>query len=201
MPPRKSPSPARDHGDWAVPYQPADFTDIDMTAVTWTARAPHLTLEDVVYRHVESEGPIHRQVLHRHIAEVKYEPRVTTWAKHNADAVVSRLTEEGRVVETNGFLDLPNRPCGQARWPLPGLTCRPVEHVAPAERQRALLGLVEDRPRRLSAERVVAAAATFFGWSRRTGPAPARLMSDLYRLRDSGALTGWPDKLEPADGS
>lgn len=61
MPPRKSSSSARDHGDWAVPYQPADFTDIDLTTVTWTARAPHLTLEDVVYRHVEAEGPIHRQ--------------------------------------------------------------------------------------------------------------------------------------------
>lgn len=61
MPPRKSSSSARDPGDWAVPYQPADFTDIDLTTVMWTARAPHLTLEDVVYRHVEAEGPIHRQ--------------------------------------------------------------------------------------------------------------------------------------------
>ncbi|MER5584922.1 hypothetical protein ABT090_25265 [Streptomyces asoensis] len=172
-----------------------------MTAVTWSARAPHLTLEDVVYRHVEAEGPIHRLVLHRHIAEVKYEPRVTAWGKHSADAVVSRLTEEGRIVETNDFLDLPNRPCRAARWPLPGLTRRPVEHVAPAERQRALLGLVEDRPRRLSAEQTLAAAATFFGWSPRTGSAPARLMSDLYRLRDSGTITGWPDKLESVDGS
>ncbi|MFD8270961.1 hypothetical protein [Streptomyces flaveolus] len=81
------------------------------------------------------------------------------------------------------------------------MTKRPVEHVAPAERQRALLGLIEDQPRRLSAEKTVTAAARFFGWSPTAGRAPGRLMADLFQLRDTGAVTGWPDKLEPGAGS
>jgi len=103
-------------------------------------------------------------------------------------------------VEAGAFFDLPDRPCTKARWPLPGLPRRPVEHVAPGERERAPLGLVEDRPRGLGAEQVVVGAAAFFGWSPRAGGAPGRLMSDLYRLRDGGKAAGRPDKLEPADG-
>ncbi|WP_329186460.1 hypothetical protein [Streptomyces sp. NBC_01428] len=117
------------------------------------------------------------------------------------DSAAASLVEDGRLVEVRDFFDLPYRPSTKARWPLPGLTRRPVEHVAPGERERALLGLVEDRPRGLGAEQAVAEVAEFFGWSTRAGGAPGRLMSDLYRLRDSGELIGWPDKLESAGGS
>jgi hypothetical protein len=189
-----------DHGDWAVPYQPADITDLDPATANRQSGIPHPPLEDAVYRLVEVEGPIHRQVLLRHLAELLHEHRPAR-KKGSVEAAADRLVDEGRLTDTDGFLDLPGRPCAHARWPLPGLTKRPVEHVAPAERRRALLGLVEDRPRRLSAEQAVAEAAAFFGWSARAGGVPARLMADLYRLRDSGAITGWPDKLEPADAN
>jgi hypothetical protein len=200
LPTRKSSSAAREHGDWAVPYQPADFTDLDPMTFNWSAKAPHFTLADVVYRLVEAEGPIHRQVLHLHAGEVLYEPRLSAGRKGLVDSAAASLVEEGRLVVTRDFFDLPDRACAQARWPLPGLTRRSVDHVAPAERERALLGIVEDRPRGLNAEQTVAEAAAFFGWSSRAGGAPGRLMSDLYRLRDSGGLIGWPDKLGPADG-
>ncbi|MDX3640872.1 hypothetical protein [Streptomyces sp. MB09-02B] len=193
-----NPASGPDHGDWAVPYQPADFTDVDPAAVTWRGKTPSPALVDAVYRIVEGEGPIHRDVLHLHLGEVLYQPKLTAAKKRLVDAAEELLTDEGRIIGTDDFLDLPGQPCAQARWPLPGLTRRPVELVAPAERRRALLGFVEDRPRELGAEQAVAEAAAFFGWSPRTGRAPARLMADLYRLRDTDVITGWPSKLEPA---
>ncbi|MFI7347115.1 hypothetical protein ACIBSR_12670 [Streptomyces sp. NPDC049936] len=119
--------------------------------------------------------------------------RGTRWE----EGTLERLVREGRLIETDDFLDIPGQPCAYARRPLPGLTKRPVEQVAPAERQRALLGLVADQPRRLSAEKTVTAAARFFGWSPTAEREAARLMADLYQLRDTGAVTGWPDELEP----
>ncbi|WP_324789121.1 hypothetical protein [Streptomyces sp. H51] len=198
MPHRTSRS-VPDHGDWAVPYQPADVADLDPATADQRGGIPKPPMEEAVYRLVEVEGPIHRQVLVRHLAELRYEHRPTR-RKASIEAAADRLVDDGRITETDAFLDLPGRICTQARWPLPGLTKRPVEHVAPAERRRALLGLVEDRPHRLGAEQAVAEAVAFFGWTTRTGGAQARLMGDLYRLRDTGAITGWPDELQPAGG-
>ncbi|MFI1563962.1 hypothetical protein ACH4ZX_13045 [Streptomyces sp. NPDC020490] len=196
MTPRKSFQAAVDHGDWAVPYQPADVADLDPETAGRRGGIPKPPLKDAVYRVVETEGPIHWQVLLRHMAELLFEPRVGS-IKARVESAADQLVEEGRTAEAGGFLDIPGRPCGQARWPLPGLTLRPFEHVAPAERRRALLGLVEDQPRGLSAEQAVGEALAFFGWSARNAAARAKLMADLYRLRDSGALAGWPDRLEP----
>lgn len=197
MAPRKSSRTAPDHGDWAVPYQPADVADLDPATADRRGGIPNPPLADAVYRVVETEGPIHRQVLLRHLGELLYKTRPT---KARVDTAVDQLRDEGRIAEVGDFLDVPGRPCAQARWPLPGLTPRPVEHIAPAERQRALLGLVEDRPRVLGAEEAVAEALALFGWSARNGAARAKLMADLYRLRDTDAVTGWPDKLEPSEG-
>ncbi|GAA3498889.1 hypothetical protein GCM10019016_059920 [Streptomyces prasinosporus] len=200
MTPRKSSHTVPDHGDWAVPYQPADVADLDPATADRRGGVPKPPMTDAVHRVVETEGPIHPDVLLRHLGELLFEPRPSS-IRTRVNSAVDALKGEGRITEADGFLDLPGRPCEQARWPLPGLVPRPVEHVAPAERRRALLGLVEDRPRGLGAEQAVGEALKFFGWSARNTAARAKLMADLYRLRDTGTLTGWPDKLEPPAGS
>ncbi|MDH3037335.1 hypothetical protein [Streptomyces sp. TRM75561] len=197
MAPRKPSGSVPDHGDWAVPYQPADIADLDPATADRRGGIPKPPMLDAVYRVVETEGPIHRQVLLRHLGELLYKPRPSSIGT-SVNAAADQLRDEGRIAEAGDFLDVAGRPCTEARWPLPGLSQRPVEHVAPAERQRALLGLVADRPRGLGAEEAVGEALAFFGWTARNAAARARLMADLYRLRDTGALTGWPDKLEPA---
>ncbi|WP_415941450.1 hypothetical protein [Streptomyces sp. 067-1] len=191
---RRAARSTADHGDWAVPYRPAYIADLDPHTADQHVAIPRPPLEAAVQRIVETEGPIHRQVFRRHLDELLYRSgRGTRWE----EGTLERLVKEGRLIDTDDFLDIPGRPCAYARRPLPGLTKRPVEHVAPAERQRALLGLLADQPRRLSAEKTVTAAARFFGWSPTAGRAAARLMADLYQLRDTGAITGWPDELEP----
>ncbi|MFD7700558.1 hypothetical protein [Streptomyces caelestis] len=197
MTPRKSSGTAAERGDWAVPYQPADIADLDPATADRRGGIPKPPMLDAVYRVVETEGPIHRQVLLRHLGELLHKPRPSSIGT-SVNAAADQLRDEGRITEAGDFLDVAGRPCAEARWPLPGLTQRPVEHVAPAERQRALLGLVTDRPRGLGAEETVGEALAFFGWTARNAAARAKLMADLYRLRDTGALTGWPDKLEPA---
>ncbi|MFH9041388.1 hypothetical protein ACH4FA_18870 [Streptomyces sp. NPDC017966] len=197
MTPRKSFGTVPERGDWAVPYQPADIADLDPATADRRGGIPKPPMLDAVYRVVETEGPIHRQVLLRHLGELLHKPRPSSIGT-SVNAAADQLRDEGRITEAEDFLDVAGRPCAEARWPLPGLTQRPVEHVAPAERQRALLGLVTDRPRGLGAEETVGEALAFFGWTTRNAAARAKLMADLYRLRDTGALTGWPDKLEPA---
>ncbi len=197
MTPRKSSGTVPERGDWAVPYQPADIADLDPATADRRGGIPKPPMPDAVCRVVETEGPIHRQVLLRHLAELLHKPRPSS-ISGSVNAAADRLRDEGRITEAGDVLDVAGRPCEKARWPLPGLTQRPVEHVAPAERQRALLGFVTDRPRGLGAEKAVGEALAFFGWTARNAAARARLMADLYRLRDTGALTGWPDKLEPA---
>ena len=193
---RKSSGTVPDPGDWAVPYQPADIADLDPATADRRGGIPKPPMLDAVYRVVETEGPIHRQVLLRHLGELLHKPRPSSIGK-SVNAAADQLRDEGRITETGDFLDVAGRPCAEARWPLPGLTQRPAEHVAPAERKRALLGLVTDRPGGLGAEETVGEALAFFGWTARNTAARAKLMADLYRLRDTGALTGWPDKLEP----
>ncbi|MFF0686008.1 hypothetical protein ACFYUG_07905 [Streptomyces albogriseolus] len=197
MAPRKPSGSVPDHGDWAVPYQPADIADLDPATADRRGGIPKPPMLDAVYRVVETEGPIHRQVLLRHLGELLHKTRPSSISP-SVNAAADQLRDEGRIAEAGDILDVAGRPCTEARWPLPGLSQRPVEHVAPAERQRALLGLVADRPRGLGAEEAVSEALAFFGWTARNAAARARLMADLYRLRDTGALTGWPDKLEPA---
>ncbi|MEW2256218.1 hypothetical protein [Streptomyces sp. NPDC047869] len=163
---RKSLRTAPDHGDWAAPYQPADIADLDPETADRRGGIPRPPMVDAVYRVVEIEGPIHRQVLLRHLAELLYKSRPGSISV-SVNTAADQLRGEGRIAETGEFLDVTGRSCAQARWPLPGLTARPVEHVAPAERQRCLVGLVEDSPRGISAEEAVGAALAFFGWTAR----------------------------------
>lgn len=41
----------------------------------------------------------------------------------------------------------------------------------------------------------MADAVRFFGWTPGTPGAKSALAGDLYRLRDQGRITGWPDSL------
>ncbi len=196
MAPRKPSGSVPDHGDWAVPYQPADIADLDPATADRRGGIPKPPMLDAVYRVVETEGPIHRQVLLRHLGELLHKTRPSSISP-SVNAAADQLRDEGRIAEAGDFLDVAGRPCTEARWPLPGLS------AAGRARSTGRTATSPARPRRgpsagLGAEEAVGEALAFFGWTARNAAARARLMADLYRLRDTGALTGWPDKLEPA---
>ncbi|MEV6422837.1 hypothetical protein [Streptomyces sp. NPDC051662] len=180
--------------DWDVPYQPADFLDLDRASVPLTGRTPAPALVEFVHQLIAAEGPIHEEVLLLHAREVLHLKSFTAPRKKLVLAAVGQLVEGGRIAVGGEFFDLPGRPCRYARRPFPGLTKRTVERVAPAERQTALAGLIHDEPGRPYGE-VVADAVRFFGWTTSTPGAKSALAGDLYRLRDQGRVTGWPDSL------
>jgi hypothetical protein len=182
------------HDDWDVPYQPADFLDLDRASIPLTGKSPAPALVEFTHRLVAAEGPIHEEVLFLHTKEVLYLKSLTPTRKKLASAALELLVETGRVAADGEFYDLPERPCHHARRPLPGLVKRPVEHVAPVERQTALAGLIHDEPGRPFDE-VVSDGVRFFGWSASTRGVKSALAADLYRLRDQGRITGWPDSL------
>lgn len=184
----------KDHGDWGVPYQPADFLHLDRNAIPLRGKTPAPALVDFVRELITAEGPIHEQVLVLHVREVLHLTTLSPTRKQLVQVAVEQLVEEGGIASDGEFLDLPDRQCRFARWPLPGLTQRPVAHVAPRERQTALLGLIRDTPG-ISFEEVVPEAIRFFGWSPRTQGVRSSLVADLYRLRDHGRIVGWPDEL------
>ncbi|MDX3354174.1 hypothetical protein PV703_12840 [Streptomyces sp. ME01-24h] len=184
----------KDHGDWGVPYQPADFLDLDREAIPLRGKAPAPALVDFVRELITAEGPIHEQVLFLHVREVLHLNTLSPTRKQLVQAAVEQLVEKGDIASDGEFLDLPDRACRFARWPLPGLTQRPVEHVAPKERQTAILGLIRDTPG-ISFEDVVPETIRFFGWSARTQGVKSSLVADLYRLRDHGHIVGWPNQL------
>lgn len=180
--------------DWDVPYQPADFLDLDRASIPLTGKAPAPALVEFVHQLITAEGPIHEEALFLHTREVLHLKSFTTPKKKLISAAVEQLAEDGRVAVDGEFLDLPDRPCRYARRPFPGLTKRTVERVAPAERRTALAGLIHDEPGRAYGE-VVADALRFFGWTASTPGAKSALAGDLYRLRDQGRIAGWPDSL------
>lgn len=180
--------------DWDVPYQPADFLDLDRASIPLTGKAPAPALVEFVHQLIAAEGPIHAEVLYLHAREVLHLRSLSAAKKKLFDAGVEHLVEAGRVAADGEFFDLPGRPCRYARRPLPGLVKRPVEHVAPAERQTALAGLIHEEPGRPYND-VVSDGIHFFGWIASTRGVKSAMAGDLYRLRDQGRIAGWPDRL------
>ncbi|WP_250290986.1 hypothetical protein [Streptomyces atroolivaceus] len=165
-----------------------------------TGKSPAPALVEFVHRLISAEGPIHEEVFFLHTRKVLHLKSFTTPKRKLIRAAVEQLAEDGRVAVDGEFFDLPDRPCRYARRPFPGLTKRTVERVAPAERRTALAGLIHDEPGRPYGE-VVADAVRFFGWTAGTPGAKSALAGDLYRLRDQGRITGWPDSLVGAASS
>ncbi|WP_406406182.1 hypothetical protein [Streptomyces sp. NBC_01643] len=180
--------------DWDVPYQPADFLDLDRASIPITDTSPAPALVEFTHRLIAAEGPIHEEVLFLHTREVLYLKSLSAAKKKLVGAAVEHLVKDGRVAADGEFFDLPGRPCRNARRPLPGLVKRPVEHVAPAERQTALVGLIHDAPGR-PFDQVLSDGVRFFGWTASTRGVKSALSGDLYRLRDQGRIMGWPDSL------
>ncbi|HEY9438404.1 MAG TPA: hypothetical protein VIS29_07095 [Streptomyces sp.] len=189
-----------DHGDWGVPYQPAEFHDLDRTAIPLTGKSPAPALVEFVAELITAEGPIHEDVFFLHVREVLHLTSLPATKKKRVTAALEQLVEAGSIAFDGAFYDVPGRPCRYARRPLPGLVQRPMERVAPAERQLALIGLINDEPGR-SFDEIVPEAVHFFGWTMSKRGVKSALASDLYRLRDQGRITGWPDALVVQEGS
>ncbi|MFD5648396.1 hypothetical protein [Streptomyces sp. NPDC127039] len=105
---RRTARSTTDHGDWAVPYQPAYIADLDPHTADQHVAIPRPPLEAAVQRIVETEGPIHRQVFRRHLDELLYRSgRGTRWE----EGTLERLVKEGRLIDMDDFLDIPADRC------------------------------------------------------------------------------------------
>lgn len=188
-----------DHGDWGRPYEQADFPDLDRASIPLRGKVPTAALVDVVRELISAEGPIHEDVFFRHFRETLRLSSFPARSKNLVRFALEQLAENGEITHGNEFLDQAGRPCRAARWQVPNAVERPLEHVATAERQVALMGLIGESPG-VPHEEVVAEAAGFFGWSSRTRAPKSALLGDLYRLRDQQKIAGWPDNLRLAPG-
>lgn len=100
--------------DWDVPYQPADFLDLDRASIPITDTSPAPALVEFTHRLIAAEGPIHEEVLFLHTREVLYLKSLSAAKKKLVGAAVEHLVKDGRVAADGEFFDLPGRPCRNA---------------------------------------------------------------------------------------
>ncbi|GAA2342716.1 hypothetical protein GCM10010246_30110 [Streptomyces cuspidosporus] len=146
-------------------------------------------LRRLLTRAVETEGPIHEELLVQRAREAwgvaKAGPRI----RENIRQVVRGLKRSGTVSMSGDFIDLAGRADLRARHPAADDTPRKVMHIAPAERRLALRELAAESPG-VTAEELMRLACDFFGWKRLGPDIRAALQADVAELYAQGVFVG-----------
>ncbi|ONK15216.1 DUF3320 domain-containing protein [Streptomyces sp. MP131-18] len=150
----------------------------------------------LLMRVIEAEGPIHEELLVQRAREAWGLSRAGARIRGNVHHVLQVHIRAGRSIREGDFYDVAGRNLSVARRPS-GDIVRRVGHVAPGERQLALLALAAESPG-ISGEELMAHACELFGW-RRMGPdIRAALLADIATLYALGKVEGPPDSISVA---
>jgi very-short-patch-repair endonuclease len=137
---------------------------------------------------IETEGPIHEDLLVQRAREAWGVTRAGARIRENIRHVVHALVESGHATLDGDFADTAARPQLKARRPAAGVT-RKATQIAPAERRLLLRELAAECPA-MSHTELLRQACDYFGW-RRIGPdIRTTLERDLTALFTDGTLTG-----------
>ncbi|MDT0310183.1 DUF3320 domain-containing protein [Streptomyces sp. DSM 44917] len=150
-------------------------------------------LRRLLPRVIETEGPVHEDLLVQRARELWGLARAGTRIRANIQHVLQGLQRAGRISGEGDFWDLTGRVCVTARRPSDQAR-RPVGRIAPVERQVALRELAAECPG-ASGDELVRLACEFFGWARLGQDIRAALHQDLAALFAQGALTGDPGRI------
>ncbi len=154
------------------------------------------TLRRLLPRVVETEGPVHEELLVQRVRELWGLARAGGRIRGNIQHILRGLAQVGRISKEGDFWDVPGRMCVTARRPS-GQVRRPVGRIAPIERQVALRELAAECPG-ASGDELVRLTSDFFGWARLGQDIRGALYQDLTALFAEGALTGGPDRITVA---
>ncbi|MDT0346219.1 DUF3320 domain-containing protein [Streptomyces litchfieldiae] len=153
-------------------------------------------LRRLLARVIETEGPVHEELLVQRVRETWGVTRAGSRIRPNIQHVLRGLKQAGRISKDGEFWDMPGRACVTARRPSDQVR-RQVGRISPVERQLALRELAAECPG-ASGEELVRLAADFFGWARLGPDIRAALGQDITALFARGALTGGPDRITVA---
>jgi very-short-patch-repair endonuclease len=170
---------------WSSAYRVADIrvsTPVEMH--TSEARP---ALRRVITRIVETEGPVHEDLLVQRAREAWGLGRAGSRIRDNVRDVLRNLGAEGVVVLDGSFVDVAGRSDGPAARTPVDACVRKVAQVAPVERRFVLVRLAAECPG-MTAEELLLQVREFFGWKRMGTDIRATLEADIAALYAQGRL-------------
>ncbi len=170
---------------WASAYRPAAPPAAQGTDIRSREAGP--AIERIVVDVVDTEGPVHEQRVMRAVLGAWGKNRAGALIKESFDRVVARLARTRIQRSPDGFLSLPDQTEVRVRIPVDDEGTRPIRHVPPSERQRALMLAATDA-QAIDHEQLRQYVARLFGWRRVGAEISAVLDDDIDRLVESGAL-------------
>ncbi|OXS36191.1 DUF3320 domain-containing protein [Streptomyces sp. XY006] len=146
---------------------------------------------------IETEGPIHEDLLVQRAREAWRVGRAGNRIRDNVREVAHALVASGLVATDGAFFDLAQHDALKARHPGDGQTVRKVVHIAPAERYVALAELAAECPG-MSRDELIKQACEFFGWRRTGKDIRDCLAADIEELHLQQRLEGGPERITAA---
>ncbi|MFF3686192.1 DUF3320 domain-containing protein [Streptomyces sp. NPDC002187] len=178
--------------DWSAPYRTSSV-DVSPRHELHTPDA-RPALRKVLAQVIETEGPVHEDLLVQRAREAWGVGRAGNRIRDNVRAVVRALVGSGSVSSDGAFFDIANRDGVKARRPEDGETPRKVTHIAPAERYLALCELAAECPG-MSQDELIKQACEFFGWRRMGKDIRDCLAADIDELYRQRRLEGGPGRV------
>lgn len=171
---------------WSTPYEIYEGPYVTTPAKLHTPEA-RPTLWRLLAQVVETEGPIHEEVLVQRVREAWGLARAGARIRDNLREVVRALAEAGLITCDGKFIDVADRTELVARHPTNGEGIRKAAHIAPAERQLVLRELAAECPG-MTHDELIRHACEFFGWRRRGTDIRAALEADIANLHALGTF-------------
>lgn len=151
-------------------------------------------LRKVLAQIIESEGPIHEDLLVQRAREAWGLSKAGSRIRDNVRTVARALVRSGIASSQGDFFDVAGRGELKARRPEGGETVRKVTYIAPVERQLALCELAAECPG-MSQDELIKQACEFFGWRRMGSDIRDYLEADIAELYRQRRLEGGPERV------
>lgn len=142
----------------------------------------------IVLEVVNAEGPVHEDRVLRGLLAAWGTKRAGARVKSAFDRAVRKLSAGQLRRSPKGFLSVSGRDAETVRVPTADeASQRPIRHVPPNERQRALLLTVRDA-HSIDQDDLRLSVARLFGWRRTGAEISATLDDDIEDMVESGQL-------------
>ncbi|MEU1346535.1 DUF3320 domain-containing protein [Streptomyces sp. NPDC005795] len=178
--------------EWSAPYRTCHMAVTTGHELHTPEARP--ALKKALMQIIDSEGPIHEDLLVQRAREAWGVGRAGSRIRDNVRAVAQQLVRSGSVASQGAFYEVAGRGSSKARRPEGGETARKVTYIAPAERQLALSELAAECPG-MTQDELIKQACEFFGWRRMGADIRTRLEADIEELHRQRRVEGGPERI------
>ncbi|MFF3733615.1 DUF3320 domain-containing protein [Streptomyces sp. NPDC002476] len=178
--------------EWSAPYRACRITVTSGHDLHTPEARP--ALKKALMQIIDSEGPIHEDLLVQRAREAWGVGRAGNRIRDNVHAVAQQLVRSGSFSSQGAFYEAAGRGSRKARRAEDGDAPRKVTYIAPAERQLALSELAAECPG-MTQDELIKQACEFFGWRRMGADIRTCLEADIAELYRQRRLEGGPERI------